>query len=346
MSLLLDAIALKNTARPPVWFMRQAGRYHSHYQKLKLKHTFMELCKVPELAAETTFGPIQDFDFDAAILFSDLLFPLEVLGFGLEYAPGPKMGWHLRAKSDLQKLNIKPSYKSDFKFQGDSVELIRKGLASEKALIGFVGAPLTLYSYAVEGSHQGELKLMKEGLNSGLFNEFAAVLNPVVVDEMCVQAAAGAEVIAVFDTCAGDLDPVQYREFAIPALKEMLTKFKSHFPNTPVLYYSKGTTAEHWQYLRDLPIQAMGVDWNTPIVDVLKGFGNRFAIQGNFNPDKLLIQDPVEFEKEVRAFFKPIQELPKENRKSWICGLGHGVLQTTPERNVKRFIEIQKEIFA
>jgi uroporphyrinogen decarboxylase len=98
-NLYTDAIHRTNTGRPPVWFMRQAGRYHSHYQRMKRRHTFMELCKVPELACEVTMGPIRDFNFDAAILFSDLLFPLEVLGMGLAYLPGPKLEWHLKTKA-------------------------------------------------------------------------------------------------------------------------------------------------------------------------------------------------------------------------------------------------------
>src|SRR5580698_2621951 len=103
-TLLQHALARRNTRRPPVWFMRQAGRYHSHYQKLRAQHEFIELCKNPELAVEVTMGPIEDFGFDAAILFSDLLFPLEAMGMGLRYAPGPMLDWHLREISDLARL--------------------------------------------------------------------------------------------------------------------------------------------------------------------------------------------------------------------------------------------------
>src|SRR5262245_5532124 len=104
MTRLSRTLAKKNEGRPPLWFMRQAGRYHSHYQKLKEKHSFIELCKVPELACEVTMGPIRDFDFDAAILFSDLLFPLEVMGMGLSYDPAPKLGWHVRKREDVARL--------------------------------------------------------------------------------------------------------------------------------------------------------------------------------------------------------------------------------------------------
>ena len=148
-TLYSNAVLKKNLLRPPVWFMRQAGRYHSHYQGMKQKNTFMELCKVPELACEVTMGPIRDFDFDAAILFSDLLFPLEVLGMGLEYIPGPKLGWHLKSNSDLSKLN--PTQKSTAElidgiaYQGKAMKMIRSKLAPSKSLLGFVGGPLTLF---------------------------------------------------------------------------------------------------------------------------------------------------------------------------------------------------------
>ncbi|MGC2463526.1 MAG: uroporphyrinogen decarboxylase family protein, partial [Steroidobacteraceae bacterium] len=103
-SLLQQALARRNAGRPPVWFMRQAGRYHRHYQRLRARHDFMDLCKRPELAVEVTLGPIEDFGFDAAILFSDLLFPLEAMGMGLRYEPGPKLDWHLRSTADLARL--------------------------------------------------------------------------------------------------------------------------------------------------------------------------------------------------------------------------------------------------
>jgi len=346
-TLYTQAVFRKNEGRPPVWFMRQAGRYHSHYQGLKRKHTFMELCKVPELAAETTFGPIRDFDFDAAILFSDLLFPLEVLGMGLEYSPGPKLGWHLKSTSDLQKLN--PSRLSPLElvmglaYQGDALQLIRKGLAPAKSLLGFVGGPLTLFYYAVEGSHQGSLHDAKAGLTDGRYDGFYKVLAPLLIENMCLQARSGADAVAVMDTCAGDVEPALYREVVIPTLREVLIQFRRRHPETPVVYYSKGTGPWHWQHLDGLPFECLGIDWHPDLAQTLTTFGKKWSIQGNFDPHLMLLPEQACL-KEIEKFFAPILKLPRSELKGWICGLGHGVLQWTPEQNVRNFIRYQKEV--
>src|SRR5690606_30645452 len=133
--------------RVPVWFMRQAGRYHHHYQNLKKSYDFMELCKVPELACEVTMGPIREFDFDAAILFSDLLFPLEELGTGLVYNPDPKLELTISKLSDLDRLKQSGFSKDYYLFQKEACSLLKKSLPESKSLLGFVGAPCTLYAY-------------------------------------------------------------------------------------------------------------------------------------------------------------------------------------------------------
>ena len=348
-TLYTDAVLKKNRGRPPVWFMRQAGRYHSHYQGLKRKHSFMDLCKVPELAAETTFGPIRDFDFDAAILFSDLLFPLEVLGMGLEYSPGPKLGWHLKTLDDLKKLN--PGGLSALElvqgigYQGRALTLIRQGLSREKSLLGFVGGPLTLFYYAVEGSHQGPLEDAKSGLTDGRYDGFFRVLSPLLIENMCMQARSGADAVAVMDTCAGDVEPSLYREVVIPTLREVLVQFRRRHPAVPVVYYSKGTGPWHWQHLEGLPFECLGIDWHHEIANVLATFGKTWSIQGNFDPNLMLLPEQACM-KEIENFFAPVLKLPREALKGWICGLGHGVLQWTPERNVRNFLRYQKEVFA
>ncbi|HVK79863.1 MAG TPA: uroporphyrinogen decarboxylase family protein, partial [Verrucomicrobiae bacterium] len=152
-------------AVPPIWFMRQAGRYHDHYQALKRDHSFVELCKVPELAAETAMGPIRDFDFDVSIFFSDLLFPLEALGMGLEYSPGPKLGWQLREESDLKRLRPVAEALPHLEFQRAALAATRAALPATKSLLGFVGGPWTLFTYAVAGGHSGDLRDVKERLH-------------------------------------------------------------------------------------------------------------------------------------------------------------------------------------
>jgi len=156
---------LKNadgTTQVPVWFMRQAGRYHSHYQSIKKDSDFMTMCKNPKLACEITMGPIRDFNFDAAILFSDLLFPLEQLGLGLTYNPGPLLEFKLETPADLKKLKLIQESSAYYSFQKDATKLLRAELPATKSLLGFVGAPWTLYTYAVEGSHSGNLTSSKK----------------------------------------------------------------------------------------------------------------------------------------------------------------------------------------
>lgn len=346
MNLFQSTIHRQNLAsRPPVWFMRQAGRYHSHYQKLKETYSFMELCKKPEVACEATMGPIRDFDFDAAILFSDLLFPLEVLGTGLRYDPGPKLDHHLRELSDLKRLSKEgPKLVERLQFQADAMRLIRRELPASKGLLGFVGGPATLFAYAVEGSHQGDLASTKAGLTDGRFEGFNELLLDLLAENMALQARAGADTVAVLDTCAGEFDPDTYRRHIVPSLRALLDRFKALCPGTPVTYYSKKTGPAHWDSLKELPIAAKGIDWHHDIAQVLRDYHDRWAIQGNIDPDWLFLE-PSELERRLREVFGRVKALPREMRRGWVCGLGHGILQKTPEESVRLFIRLQREIF-
>src|SRR5689334_10018384 len=185
---------------PPIWLMRQAGRYHRHYQALRAKHSFMELCKEPELAAEVAYGPVLDFDFDAAILFSDLLFPLEALGMGLEYTDrGPQLGWKLDQTTRRKLRDIEEAW-PNLLFQGEAVRKTRQLLPADKSLIGFVGGPWTLFVYAVEGTHKHALKVTKE---LSLFASFCETLVPLLIRNIELQLHSGAEIVMIFDTAAG-----------------------------------------------------------------------------------------------------------------------------------------------
>ena len=178
----------------------------------------MTMCKNPELACEVTLGPIQDFKFDAAILFSDLLFPLEHLGMGLTYEPGPKLSWHLEKPEDLKKLKAVKPAKDFFKFQAEACRLIVNKLPDDITLLGFVGAPFTLYTYAVEGSHSGNLVSSRKGFYDGRFQGFCETLFSELLEEMVLQVAGGADAVALFDTAAGELSPFDYKRFVVPEI--------------------------------------------------------------------------------------------------------------------------------
>jgi uroporphyrinogen decarboxylase len=342
--LLLQALARRNTRRPPVWFMRQAGRYHRHYQRLRAQHEFIELCKRPELAVEVTMGPIEDFGFDAAILFSDLLFPLEAMGMGLTYEPGPKLGWHLRSSADLSRLAGGAARAQHMAFQAEALTRLRTRLPRECGLIGFVGGPLTLYAYAVAGSHEGFIRETPPDHERTLFPGFIEKLQPLLVANMVLQAQAGADCVAIFDTAAGALSPEQFSQLVVPAVAGVVQAFRRVCPQTPLIYYSRDTGLTQWSALRQIDFQCLGVDWHHDMAQVLPLLSDRWALQGNIDPHWLL-QPAAEWEPKVRALFSRMLALPASQRAAWVCGLGHGVLQHTPEANVHRILKIQREMF-
>ncbi|MFG1482147.1 uroporphyrinogen decarboxylase family protein [Halobacteriovorax sp. HFRX-2_2] len=322
----------------PVWFMRQAGRYHDHYQGMKKENTFMELCKKPELACEVTMGPINDFKFDAAILFSDLLFPLEQMGMGLEYAPGPKLEMKLETVADVKGLKFLDSAENFYKFQGEACTLLKDALPSNKTLLGFVGAPFTLYTYAVEGSHAGALYSSKIGLYDGRWDAFVDLLIPELLGEMRAQAVGGADAMCLFDTAAGELNFEDYTQKVLPVLKKVTAEFKKEFPNKKVIYYSKMTHLRYLQAIEDDNIDVLGIDWRHDLGHVLNTLGNDYYIQGNLEPAYLGL--PWEtLEKKWMDLYESVQNANAPMNK-WICGLGHGCLQWIDQENVRKSVEL------
>ncbi|HEY5020522.1 MAG TPA: uroporphyrinogen decarboxylase family protein [Steroidobacteraceae bacterium] len=343
--LLLQALAGHNPGRPPVWFMRQAGRYHRHYQALRARHEFIDLCKQPRLAAEVTLGPIEEFGFDAAILFSDLLFPLEAMGMGLRYTPGPQLDWYLKSPADLEKLRGGAERAVHMEFQARAIESLRARLSAQTCLIGFVGGPFTLYAYAVAGSHEGFARGRLDGLDNGLYQGFNHRLCPLLAANMALQVQAGADCVAIFDTAAGTLPAQQFARYAAEPLAAVMQEFRARCPDTPVIYYSRDTGPAHWAALREIDLQCLGVDWRHDLIEVLHSQGSRWSVQGNIDPQWLLLPPP-ELEVRLRDYFARLLDQPAALRAGWVCGLGHGVLQTTPEANVHLALKIQREMFA
>ena len=321
---------------PPVWMMRQAGRYHDHYQALRKEHSFMDLCQKPDLAAEVALGPIEAFDFDVSILFSDLLFPLEALGMGLSYDPAPALKWHLQDHADFQKMRKVDEAFEHLQFQGEAVRATRKVLPDTKSLIGFVGSPWTLFVYAVAGSHKGTLVEVKKRI--GLFPAFCEMIQPLMDKNIALQLESGAEKVMIFDTAAGELSAADFREYLHPYLINLSKRFSGQLG-----YYSKNITKEHLNGLwEQSEFGGFGYDhrWDLP-VHFGKGHG---FVQGNFD-QSLLFLPADQFETKFRSFLEPFQKLSPEQRAGWVCGLGHGVLPETPMANVKRFVEIVRESF-
>jgi uroporphyrinogen decarboxylase len=318
----------------PVWFMRQAGRYHTHYQNLKKQYDFMTLCKNSELAAEVTMGPIEDFNFNAAILFSDLLFPLEQFNLGLSYESGPPtLETHLEGLNEYKNFHPLEDALSFYLFQARALEILKKRLPSDKTLLGFVGAPFTLYTYATEGGHKGNLTLSKQGLYDGRFSLFCEKLIPELLKNIYVQLEAGADAICLFDTAVGELCFKDFKNFSLPQLKMITKEVKKKFPNKKIIYYSKMTSMEYLHEIQDDNIDVLGIDWRVSLTQAMKELGNDYFIQGNVEPAWLHLSSE-DLAKNLDEFKVELQS-QNFNFKKWIAGLGHGVTIQTPEENVR-----------
>lgn len=334
-----NAIKKIPQACPPIWMMRQAGRYHKHYQGLRAKHSFMDLCKIPELAAEVAFGPVEDFDFDLAILFSDLLFPLEALGMGLDYTDkGPQLGFSLREENIHRLVSVEEAL-PHLEFQRDAMKLTREGLRKDKSLIGFVGGPWTLFVYACEGSHAGALTYSM--VHPKLYREFCQKMLPLLEKNIQLQFEGGAEVVMILDTACGEVAPDFFKNY----LEQDLISLAKKFPNR-VGYYSKGSNLDFFTSLnwKDAPWGGQGYDHRISLPRVLQSKDRKGLVQGNFD-QRLLFAEPSLFEKHLRDFLAPMKEMSPEERSGWVCGLGHGILPKTPEENVRRFVQIVREVF-
>ena len=329
-----NALARVAQRTPPIWLMRQAGRYHRHYQALRAKHSFMELCKQPELAAEVAYGPVNDFGFDAAILFSDLLFPLEALGMGLEYTDrGPQLGWRLDRQTIRQLRSVDAAW-PDLEFQGEAVRATRERIPDDRSLIGFVGGPWTLFVYAVEGTHQGSLIEAKKLLP--LFAPFCESIVPLLLRAIQSQLDNGAEIVMIFDTAAGELDSELFQGEVVPQLRRMTAANKGK-----IGYYSKGTQTAHLRdpFFLEASVAGIGVDHKWDLTEAFDLFPGGF-VQGNFD-QALLHADSRELRKHLIRYLEPLKG---RDWPGWICGLGHGVLPATPEDHVRLFVDTVREV--
>ncbi|MFN7728091.1 MAG: uroporphyrinogen decarboxylase family protein [Bdellovibrio sp.] len=333
----VNALNRRTNAAPPIWMMRQAGRYHSHYQNLKKTYSFSQLCLSPKLAAEVAMGPIEDFDFDIAILFSDILFPLMAMGVDLVFEEfgGPK----LRSPMNLQTLkNAPPVDKAiqDMLFQKEAMSETRKALPSEKSLIGFVGGPWTLFTFATQGTHKNgirEAKLAAPQMWSG----FEELFVPLLSQNIQLQFDGGAEVVMVLDTASGELAFEELQAKVIKPLKVLAKQFPKRLG-----YYAKGISSEAMRLIqREIPeLAGCGVDHRLPLKPLLQdspGF-----LQGNFDPE-LIILPHDQFKTQLEQWWKSLNFKKAQEWDGWVCGLGHGLLPPTPEENVRYFVKWMRQ---
>lgn len=322
---------------PPIWFMRQAGRYHSHYQSLRKKYSFVELCKTPNLAAEVAMGPINDFDYDVAILFSDILFPLESLGLKLDYAPGPVFDRFLE-EDDIIKTPNELDVIHRYNFQAEALRLTRASLSEEKSLVGFVGGPWTLLSYGL--GIKDEEKIVN--VHENLFFEKALydVLIPMLRSIIKMQLDNNAEIVYLFDTNAKQLEQNYFTDKYIVELKHNIF---SEFPNKIAYFCKNNPILEKSNTNVDLKLSGMVYGKNEGLENLLPQVKTGF-IQGNFDPS-LLLKPEDQFKIELDKFIQKFSRLSLEERSGWICSLSHGVLPKAKENNVKYFINKVRSIF-
>jgi uroporphyrinogen decarboxylase len=319
-SRFVDACRRKPVDCTPVWFMRQAGRYQPEYRALRTKHSILDLCRTPELAAEVTMLPVTQMDLDAAIIFGDLMLPLPGLGVGFDIVEnvGPVIDEPLRTEEQIRGLRkLEPA--RDVGFLLEALKLVRRELNGRIPLIGFGGAPFTLAAYMVEGKGSRDYRETKTMMFSR--PDLFAMLMDHLAGEMAVylraQVEAGAEVIQVFDSWVGCLGRNEYAQHVLPHMKKLFAGLEGL--TVPVIHFGTGN-APFLDLVASAGGDVIGVDWRTPMDIAWGQIGADRAVQGNLDPTILLADMAA-------------------NRPGHIFNLGHGVLPGTPVDNVRRLAD-------
>lgn len=337
-SRLLKAARREPVDATPIWLMRQAGRYMQEYQDLRSKYGILEIIKTPELACEVTMQPINAFDLDAAIIFADILPPLEGMGLSLEFVKGegPVLHNPIRSRADVEALRTPPPEES-LPFTLEAIRLARAELDPLGIpLIGFSGAPFTLAAYGIEGGSSRNY-IHAKGLMMGqpeVWHELMEKLSDVVGHYLLAQAEAGAHVLQMFDSWVGALSPADYRKMVQPYSSRAIKIAKQS--GLPVIHFGTNTNGM-LEDIRDAGGDVIGVDWGIDLSDARQRLGDNVAVQGNLDPVALLAPWP---ELKARAQYILDQAAGKPGH---IFNLGHGILPPTPVDNVKRLAEFIHE---
>jgi uroporphyrinogen decarboxylase len=309
--------------------MRQAGRYMSEYRTLRERYSLLDLCRTPDLATEVTLQPVRRIEVDAAILFSDLLLPLEPLGIPFDFirGEGPAIETPLRSEADLARVHhFEP--REALGYVLEAIQQIKGALAGRVPLIGFAGAPFTLASYAIEGGHSTNFAHTKSLMYGApaAWHRFCDTLADVIGDYLVAQIDAGVDAVMVFDSWVGALNARDYREFILPHTKKIFDRVAP--TGVPTIHFGVGTGSILGD-LRDAGGDVIGADWRTPLDDAWARIGPDRAIQGNLDPTLLL--GPLD-----RVFAATDDVLERAGgRAGHIFNLGHGILPSTPVEHVQ-----------
>ncbi len=316
--------------RTPVWFMRQAGRYMAEYRALRQKHAMLELCRTPELAVEVTLQPLR-LGFDAAIVFSDILLPLEPMGapFRFSKSDGPVVDHPIREKADIDRIRLIEPEES-LHYVLEAIRLLRKEL--KVPLIGFAGAPFTLASYLIEGGKSSNYIRTKKLMlaEPDAWNALMAKLAEVVRRHLRAQIDAGAQAVQLFDSWVGQLGPDDYRDLVAPHVRAILQDLEK--TGVPVIHFGTGT-ATLLEVMADAGGTVLGLDWRIPLDQGWKLVGENRAVQGNLDPTTLFAPRPI-----IQDRAQRVLDLAA-GRPGHVFNLGHGVLPETPETEVQALID-------
>jgi uroporphyrinogen decarboxylase len=327
----LDACWGKPVDRTPVWLMRQAGRYLPDYMRVRSNCTFLELCKNPELAAEVTIQPVDILGVDAAILFSDILTPIEPMGLKLDFIPGPVFENPVRTMADVKKLRI-PNMEEDVPYVLETIKILRRELVAKVPLIGFGGAPFTLACYMVEGKGSKDFAQIKQMMYAApeIYGALMEKITDMDTAYLNAQIRAGAQAIQVFDTWGGILSPSDYAKYVLPYTTRLIEGLDRE--DIPVIHFVKGAGA-----MLDIVKQAggnvMGLDWHVNIGRVRDILGPGMAVQGNLDPTVLFAPQEI-IEQEVKRILDE-----NAGRPGHIFNLGHGILPTVSPENARFMVE-------
>ena len=321
--------------RTPLWIRRQAGRCLPEFRELRARVDFLTLCRTPELAVEASLQPLRRFDLDAAIVFADILLPLEALGCELSFDPSPKIARPLRTRADVAGLEPRPIAEVT-PYVGEAVSLLRRELAGRAPVIGFCGAPFTLAAYLVEGQGRDGFTAVR-ALRAAEPETLALLvdkLSTLMVDYLNLQIAAGAQAVQIFDSWAGILSPADFATFALPAVRRVIQGLRRE--GVPVIYFAPA--ADHLLELSATSgADVLGVCWRTPLDAARRRIGGGVALQGNLDPAALLAP-PEQVRERARDVLARAEDLPGH-----IMNLGHGILPETPIESVEALVETVAE---
>lgn len=333
--LLLRTLRGEKTERPPVWMMRQAGRYLPDYLKLRERYSFFERCQTPELAAEITIQPVEQIGVDAAIIFSDILVVPQAMGMEVQIVEnkGPHLPDPVRKASDLRKL-IVPDVEERLGYVFDALRLTRKMLGGRVPLIGFAGAPWTLLCYMVQGKGTKTFDEAKAFCYTQpeTAHRLLQLITDTTIAYLKGQATAGADVVQIFDSWGGLLGPDDFEELSLQYIRQIVAALKE---KVPVIIFAKGA----WHSLEAMAAtgaQALGIDWCIRPQMARQLAGPRVVLQGNFDPAKLMSPIPV-IQREVRAMLDAFSGGPH------IANLGHGILPEVPVDHARAFVAAVKD---